>query len=296
MLEFPLKKLHIINYFLIAFIFLIALLFTRDIINIALSKEGSRAVKTGDKTTANIMPAKKNIMSYAPIVEKNPFGPPMKFNPIATGQSPDSMRDSLSGLTLFGTVTGPKNLSYAIFTDKSQSAPVRQEVFAYGKDIYNYGTLTKIEKGFVELTQGTNTYIIYLIDITDIQTKKLYTNNSSASQSQLVKKINERQYLLDQRKLQQALNNPEQILTDARLLPNIQKGKQDGFRISEVRPGGLYESLGLRNGDILLRVNELEISNPEVAMQAMFALKGMNMVNLDIIRSGSKITMSYQIR
>ncbi len=296
MLEFPLKKLHIINYFLIAFIFLIALLFTRDIINIALSKKGSRAVKTGDKTTANIMPAKKNIMSYAPIVEKNPFGPPMKFHPIATGQNTNSSQGSLSELMLFGTVTGPKNLSHAIFTDKSQPAPVRQEVFAYGEDIYNSGTLTKIEKGFVELTQGTNTYIIYLIDITGIQTKRLHTNISSASQSQFVKKINERQYLLDQRKLQQALNNPKQILTDARPLPNIQKGKQDGFRISEVRPGGLYESLGLRNGDILLRVNELEISNPEVAMQAMFALKGMNMVNLDIIRSGSKMTMSYQIR
>lgn len=296
MLEFPLKKLYIINYVLIAFIFLIALLFTRDIINIALSKKGSQSVKTGDKTTANIMPAKKNIMSYAPIVEKNPFGPPMKFHPIATGQNTNSSQGSLSELILSGTVTGPKNLSYAIFTDKSQPAPVRQEVFAYGKNVYNYGTLTKIEKGFVELTQGTNTYIIYLIDITDIHTKKLYTNNSSVSQSQFVKKINERQYLLDQRKLQQALNNPKQILTDARLLPNIQKGKQDGFRISEVRPGGLYESLGLRNGDILLRVNELEISNPEVAMQAMFALKGMNMVNLDIIRSGSKMTMSYQIR
>lgn len=79
-------------------------------------------------------------------------------------------------------------------------------------------------------------------------------------------------------------------------MPNIKNGVQEGFSISEVRPGGLYESLGLRNGDILLRINNLEISKPEVAIQAMSALRGMNTVNLDIIRNSSKLTMSYQIR
>lgn len=296
MFEFPLKKLRIINYFLIVLIFLTALLFTRDIISIALSKKESRAVKTGDKTTTNLIPAVKNIMSYAFIVEKNPFGSPMKFHPIATGRSINNRQGSLSELILAGTVTGPKNLSYAILTDKSQPALRRQEVFAYGKDVYGYGTLTKIEKGFIELTQGTNTYTIYLIDITDIQTKQPRTNNSSTSQPKFVKKINEKQYLLDQRKVQQSLNNPEHILSDARLYPNIKDGKQEGFRILEVKHGGLYESLGLRNRDILLRINGLELSSPEAAVQAMSALKGMNTVKLDIIRNNAKITLSYQIR
>jgi hypothetical protein len=31
-------------------------------------------------------------------------------------------------------------------------------------------------------------------------------------------------------------------------------------------------------------------------MQAMSALKGMNTVNLDIIRSGEKMTLNYQVR
>ena len=42
--------------------------------------------------------------------------------------------------------------------------------------------------------------------------------------------------------------------------------------------------------------SNLEISKPEVAIQAMSALRGMNTVNLDIIRNSSKLTMSYQIR
>jgi len=88
-----------------------------------------------------------------------------------------------------------------------------------------------------------------------------------------------------------------QILTDARFLPNVKKnGKQEGFKIYEVRPGRVYESLGLKNGDTLLRINGLETSNPEVAIQAMSAFRGMDRINLDIIRNGTRMSLSYEIR
>ncbi|MEF9475128.1 MAG: hypothetical protein L0958_00180 [Candidatus Mariimomonas ferrooxydans] len=63
-----------------------------------------------------------------------------------------------------------------------------------------------------------------------------------------------------------------------------------------MKPGGIYQNLGLRNRDVLLRINGLDLSTPEAAMQAMSALKGMNTINLDIIRNGSKMTLGYQIR
>jgi len=306
MFESPLKKLRIINYLLIGLIFFASLLFTRDIISTGISKQippTSPLVKGGMEGFA--VTKIKALMSYAPILEQNPFGAPMKLIPIATERKTvgDSFRKkpvSLSELSLVGTVVGNKNLSYAIFVvdsthreDRANSDARRQELFAHGENVYDYGTLTKIEKGWVELTQGANTYTISIIDpyIKEVQAK-----NTESLQTSFAKKISEGQYLLDQRRVQQALNNPEQILTDARLLPNIQNGRQEGFRVSEVRQGGLYESLGIRNGDTLLRVNDLEISNPDVAVQAMSALRGMNAVNLDIIRDGSRITMSYQIR
>jgi len=85
-------------------------------------------------------------------------------------------------------------------------------------------------------------------------------------------------------------------MTDARLLPNTVDGKQQGFSISEIKPNGIYQSLGLQNGDVLLRINDFNISSTESALQAFMALKGMDRVNLDIIRSGNKVTMTYLIR
>ncbi|MBI4687143.1 MAG: PDZ domain-containing protein [Nitrospirae bacterium] len=239
----------------------------------------------GDSQRISII---KNINNYAPILEKNPFGQPMKL--ILQTEGRTEMAQAIpSSLILIGTVVGAKKLSYAIFEDKSRPDIQKQEVFAYGKRVYGYGILTKIERGWVEITQDTGAYRIPLTDVklTEVEAK---------TQSSSIRKIRDNEYLIDQRGVQSALNNPEQILKDARLLPNIRDGKQEGFNISEVKPGGLYDSMGLRNGDTLLKVNGLEMSTPEHAMQAMSALRGMDRVTLDIIRDNSKTTMTYQIR
>jgi general secretion pathway protein C len=101
---------------------------------------------------------------------------------------------------------------------------------------------------------------------------------------------------VDQARLQQAINNPGQMMTDARLKPNITNGREEGFLLSEVRPGGIYHSLGLQDGDVLLRINEYDISNPERALQAFTALKGLDRVQVDLFRGGSRMTMTYQIK
>ncbi len=86
------------------------------------------------------------------------------------------------------------------------------------------------------------------------------------------------------------------MMTDARLKPNVANGKEEGFVLNEVKPGGIYHSLGLQDGDVLLRINEYDISNPERALQAFNALRGLDRVQIDMIRSGARMTMTYQIK
>ncbi|MBI4654077.1 MAG: hypothetical protein HY752_03690 [Nitrospirae bacterium] len=282
------KKLYkIINLSLVIFIVFSAMSLTRNIIGFTFLKKDIKTIKPDQKTITPATPKAKDIMSYTDILEKNPFGYPLKLSPV-TPEHIDKGEKLLSKLILVGTVVGHKKVSYAIFEDRANPDISKQEVFAYGKNVYDYGILTRIERGWVELKQGANTYKIQLTDTTQIIESK--TQNTS------IHKIGEKEYILDQRRVQLALNNPEQILTDTRFMPNIKDGKHEGFTLSEVKPGGLYESLGLRNGDVLLRVNGLEISNPEIAVQAMSALKGMDRVTLDITRSNTKMTMTYQIR
>jgi len=288
MFESSLKRLYIVNYFLIAAIFFSSFLVIRSIISAGFMTKVSKTDVTEDKTRM-AMTRLKDLESYALILERNPFGPSMKLTPLGKIEK----SSPVTNIILVGTVTGPKNLSYAVLEDKSDTASGKQEVFRYGERVYNYGMLTKIEKDMVELTEGVNTFELKIMDM---QIKEVQGKNTESAQTLSPRKISERHYILDQRRVQRMIDKPEELLTHARFLPNIQDGKQEGFRISEVKRGGLYENLGLRNGDILLRVNNLEISNPESAIQAFSALGGMSSVNLDIIRSGSRMTLTYEIR
>jgi general secretion pathway protein C len=295
---FSLKKLRLINYLLAVFTLAAALLLSRDIISISLAKKERQSVKRDDRISVQPVVNKKNLMQYASILEKNPFGAPKKLFPITeSGDGDGGTGDiSLSNLILTGTAVGTKGLSYAIFYDNSQ-APGQQELFAVGDKVFHYGILKKIGRSSVELERNSATYTITIPDAPLEPGDAQYQSKETApSQASFARKIGEREYILDSQKIQKSLENPEQILTDARLLPVIKNGKQEGFAISEVVPDGIYHSLGLRNGDVLLRINDLEISNPEVAIQAMSALRGMNNINLDIIRNGQNMSMNYQIK
>jgi type II secretory pathway component PulC len=262
------------------------LLLIRDIVSFSFTKNELPAAVSKDKISRQPAADRKTFMHYAPVLEKNPFGAPMKLRPLNASQAGEKEGGdlSLSNLILVGTSVGPDNLSYAIFEDKTQSQG-KQEIFKVGENVFNYGRLKKTGKTSVEIEHNS---VIHTVEMPEaiVDSEKAQEQSDGPSQTSFAKQIGEREYILDSRRIQKSLENPEQILTHARLLPHIVDGHQEGFS----------QSLGLRNGDILLRINGLEISNPEVAIQAMSALKGMNNVDLDVIRNGKNISMSYKIR
>jgi general secretion pathway protein C len=87
-----------------------------------------------------------------------------------------------------------------------------------------------------------------------------------------------------------------QAMTDARLLPSMREGKVEGFRVSEVKPSGIFAMLGINNGDTLLRINDFTIDSPDRAMQSLLSLRGQNRIRLDLVRDGKPVTMNYEIR
>ena len=301
MLEFSLKKIRYLNIIIIALIVVAFLLIVRSIVDMSFSKKELYSASGDEKKSGKAVKG-MNLMQFSPVLEKNPFGKPMKLQPIRVSKKSEEAFKGpreMSDLLLIGTVVGPRYISYAVFQDKTKAR--QQDIFAYGEQVYDYGTLTRIERSSVEIQRDGVSYSLK-IDYEkpggkpEKRSVRSRPGKRSTSRGSFAKKIGEREYLLDRSKVQKSMENPEKVLTDARLLPNIIDGKQEGFKISEVVPDGLYHSLGLQNGDILLNINGLEISNPEVAIQAMSALKGMNRINLDIMRSGENMSIDYEIR
>lgn len=277
------KTLQVVTVCLGLILALTVLFLVRDIIAVSLAPR-EKASK-GNAKPAEIL--KRSLTDYAPVLANNPFGFPAGELKLMTASTGPSV--SQTDLTLIGTVAGRKDLSYAILADKTG----QQDVFRIGSPVFGLGKLSRVEMTKVFIGSQGREVEIRLKDITDIREIKQKDAPSAAS---FGRRIGESTYQIDQQRVQQAIEKPDQIMTDARFIPNIVDGKQQGFVLREVKPGGIYSSLGLQNGDILMRINEFAISNPETALQAFTALRGIDRAQLDVIRNGAKMTMTYQIR
>lgn len=103
-------------------------------------------------------------------------------------------------------------------------------------------------------------------------------------------------YVVDRRELDAAVGNFSQLATQVRMVPNFSDGKPDGFRLFNIRPNSLFSRLGLANGDIIRRVNGLEISGAEQAMQAFVQLREAANINLDLTRANRNLTLNFEVR
>ena len=101
---------------------------------------------------------------------------------------------------------------------------------------------------------------------------------------------------MDRRALDEALSDMGKLLTQARILPYRVNGATKGFRLSSVHRSGVFALIGLRSGDILLKVNDYPIDSPEKGIQLLSGLKGESSIELDILRGGKPTKLNYEIR
>jgi type II secretion system protein C len=286
------KLLYYSSVTIALLLFLSLFLLARDLVAV-LTTKGKPAGKP--TKAAGQVYSMKSLDEYGPLLKDNPFGiqggelKPITGSPQAPG--PESMPPPID-VSLVGIVYGPSPFDYAIFSDKAGS----QEVFAVGDSVFGLGKLGAVKKDRVLLIQRGRRVEILLLEPTSTKELAGASAGGQGEPPNVIQATGGESSLVDQKMLQSAIDNPKKIMTDARLLPYIVEGQVQGFVLSEVARGGVYQTLGLQNGDVLMRINEHEISAPESALQAFVALKGMDLVQLDILRNGTPMTLSYQIQ
>jgi general secretion pathway protein C len=258
------------------------LFFVRDALSLALSRKGPARSPEGAAPTQ----MRHQLQDYASLMKHNPFGfPAGELSPLSASSGPAISQTDLS---LIGTIAGRRNVSYAIFSDKTG----KQDIFKVGDNVFGLGTLKKVGKDSVVIRSGGKEIEVPFADLAVVNE----VGPGVPSPVPMGKRTGATSFVIDQQRVQQALSRPDQLMTDARFVPNIVNGRQEGFLVREIKSGGIYQNLGLQNGDVLLRINEYAMSSPDTALQAITALKGIDRAQLDIIRHGERLTMTYQIR
>lgn len=96
--------------------------------------------------------------------------------------------------------------------------------------------------------------------------------------------------------LEEYTKNSDKIWRDISLKENLTNGKIDGFTINKIKRGSNFEKLGLKSGDILKSVNNVELKSYDDAMKIYKKVGNMSALNMKIIRGNETMELGYEIK
>jgi type II secretion system protein C len=82
------------------------------------------------------------------------------------------------------------------------------------------------------------------------------------------------------------------LLAEGEALPVYQDGEMVGIQLEAIRPGGFYDELGLRDGDLVLSVNGVPFGGPTATAELLAELTTSRTLELDVQRGdGSQVSI-----
>lgn len=110
-----------------------------------------------------------------------------------------------------------------------------------------------------------------------------------------IRQLADNRYEVDRSVIESTFSNLNTIATQARIVPSFKNGVANGFKLFSIRPGSLYASIGIQNGDVIQRVNGYEINSPEKALELYQRLQQSQHVIIEGESGGQPFKKEYNI-
>jgi general secretion pathway protein C len=232
---------------------------------------------------------------YAAITRRNLFNtrPDATAAPAQTINL-DNLKETDLKLRLWGTVTGAGRKAYAVIEDTKTR---EQNLYRVGDTIQD-ATLKLILRQKVVLSVNDRDEVLGM--------EEAGAAKGGASGPQIARKAASppklpvtpnfnRQLTLQSDQIENALENIDQLMDQARIRPHIEDGRPSGISITGIKPNTVFRKMRLRNGDIITGVNGTPIESVEDAMRIFGDLSSAPEVQLEIKRRGRKRVLNYKI-
>lgn len=110
-----------------------------------------------------------------------------------------------------------------------------------------------------------------------------------------INQLDENNYEISRDELDKQLSDLNSIATQARIVPSFKNGVANGFKLFSIRPGSIYQKIGIQNGDVIRKLNGYEINSPDKALEVYGKLKESSKIEIELERRGQNIQKSYVI-
>ena len=204
--------------------------------------------------------------------------------------------DVAKKLVLIGTAVSPDGV--AILEDVSSK---QQALYHLNDTVSSIGIIAQIEKDRVlfrnnDQEEWLNIAIQTLhpgftsgLDVSPLPVSAQPSSAKTVRPSPSHRKKIDRQLLVD------ADNDSTHLFMHGQPSAFLVDGRLQGIRLDAVNFFGFYGKLGLFTGDVVTRVNGLELHDPTRLPSIVHLLKHEHIFTLDILRNGTPLTLTYDV-
>lgn len=235
---------------------------------------------------------KKPLNDFRIITDRNLFGSSEKASETVKEEDFEDLEPTSLKLNLLGTVSGDDRNTRAVI---EETANRKQGLYKVGDGIQD-AVVKKILRGKVILRVGGKDEMLTMkepssdkepIARTPFDISRREPRRTSPSGSTITIKRTD---------IQEALEDINQLLTQARIQPHFKDGTADGLSISRIQRGSIFSKLGLRNGDTIQEVNGNALRSPEDVFSLYEKLKSGAGASVKITRRGRQRNLNYKFK
>lgn len=192
-------------------------------------------------------------------------------------------------LVLRGTASGQGRLASAFIEEVGSK---RQALYHIGDQVADSGQLIDVQRSGILIRQGEQEEFLPMRLSEGTGSESLPV--ASASRPGIPDP--KRRIVLDRREVNAAVSNLSKLLSEARATPHFVDGKVAGYQIVPITQDSFFSRIGLLSGDILKRVNGVDVRDPGQVLTLFQQVKDERTVKVDIVRQEQPTTLVYEIR
>ncbi len=225
-------------------------------------------------------------LKVPPVERKEPDIEPVKtaFSKIfqrqetrATGKVTLEETGKVREIKLLGTAIGSRNLALLLVNK-------RTFVLSEGE-----------EREGIKLKKVYRKKVLVVINGKEITLKLEVPKANSSIQVKSFQARGLGEFRISRREIERVTKDPGIMFREIRLVPYVKNGKTEGFIFEWIKPGSLFYRAGLREGDILLSINNMTIRSGEDAFRILQILRNEPSLRVVVLRKGKRREINVRI-
>ena len=230
---------------------------------------------------------KRNIFDSSSPGRETLFGAAMTESP-ATAGGVHSRKD----LTLVGTIADQARSLALLMVGKEP------RILHLEDELPGGGTLVAVRRNEADIRYADGSTDTLQLPRQGAQSPTATTNHAAAPTTaggSQIKAVGDNRFVIARAEVEKARSNIGELLKQARMEPNIVNGQTNGFVVKMIQPNTLLSQLGLRVGDVVTRVNGVELNSPEKALQIFQQLREARRLSVDLTRGGKPLSLQFEV-